>query len=262
MVLFALSFLPFVLAPFLVESIRKRPYLHCSLDGFVFVSVGGIICFHILPDSVSQGGFFAAGAAVLGLIFAFLFEDRIDTKERMSLTATTIALIGLSIHGAMDGIALAAFNAHAENGAFLALAVVIHRIPESLAVFGIARAVSGMKGALAALGILATFSAAGFAISMFRREIFDHSLWPILQAFLFGFLIHVLLKHSFKKQRSDMPTKALRWASFLGIVLATGLLVGIEYLDQRIHSESKRDGSASQTILIQAKTSKDSSSRF
>jgi uncharacterized protein len=235
MILFFLSLLPLLLGPILVNAMLNRPRLVPVLNGFVLISIGGIIGLHILPESIEHGGGIAVAAALLGLLLPFIFEQRFGAdKGGHILGVTLLAIVGLAIHGTLDGVALAAGEAGANGGFVLALGVVIHRIPAGIAIWWLTRESLGTRGALLIVAILIFFSCLGFGVSIAWPQIFAESFWYILQALLVGFLAHVLLHRTIDAKVTG-PKKGAHIASSVGAVLGAILLLALNIFENHSH---------------------------
>jgi uncharacterized protein len=250
MILLLISFLPLLLGSILVQALFRRPRLIPMLDGFVLVSVGGIVFLHILPESIVHGGWGAAAAALLGVVLPFFFERRLGAESGKFSGIALLALCGLGIHGMLDGVALAAGDVGAENGWALALGVVIHRLPAGLGIWGFARGRLGIRGALLLVAILILFSCVGFGVSLAYAEIFDNPFWYVLQALLVGSLAHVLLHKPILPPKAE-GKKELQIASALGAVLGGTLLFALAWIE--FHDHSGKGGSEiGRTFMILA----------
>ena len=249
MILLLLSFLPLLLGPFLVQALFKSPRMIPMLDGFVLISVGGIVFLHILPESIARGGWLAAAAGILGILLPFFFEQRLASESGEFSGIVLLALCGLGIHGMLDGVALAAGDVGAVNGWILALGVVIHRLPAGLGIWGFARGRLGIRGALLLVAVLILFSCVGFGISLAYAEIFDNPFWYILQALLVGSLAHVLLHKPILPPRSE-GKKKLQIASALGALLGGTLVFALSWIAS--HDHSGEGGEIGRTFMILA----------
>jgi uncharacterized protein len=231
MLLLILSLLPFVAGPLLVRGLQKSPASARALDSFVLVALGGLIFIHILPHAVEEGGGWALGAAAAGLLIPFLGEHFVYHKHRFTITPVLVlGLLGLGLHGVLDGVAIASSHTHAEGGDLLAMAVLMHRLPAGLAVWWLVRPRMGARAALIIVSIIITATIGGFYLGIQENsELFHGSSWFIIQALLSGSLIHVLLHQS----TAPAAAKGMGWhpGSLIGGLVAVALLYGMTLLE-------------------------------
>ncbi|MSP90821.1 MAG: hypothetical protein EXR79_03300 [Myxococcales bacterium] len=198
-----------------------------ALDGFVLVSVGGLVLADVLPHALGHGGWLVLPIAVLGLVGPAILERALHrAAARVHTAALVLGLMGLVLHAGIDGLALAGSG----DGGLrpqLATAVVLHRLPEGLTIWWLLRPVHGRKVALGALGLVAAATAVGTLSGM---QGLAHGgaaeLWLVaLEALVGGSLLHVVLHRPHPLLESPAPG---RWhvPAALG-ALAGGALVAL-----------------------------------
>jgi hypothetical protein len=225
MMLLGLSLLPLVLGPLLVHFFVGRPRLIHGLDAFVFVSVIGLVFVRVLPEAVARGGLPALGASIAGLALPVLFErHQVGNAQRRHGWLALVAFFGFAVHGMLDGLALAAGHLHARGGGFLAWGVLLHRLPEGMAIWWYARRHVGPAPAVAIVAALVLFSLVGFVLPHVHGAILGGIAWDILQALLAGVIAHVIL-HEPLGRDSSPTTGGWQGASFVGTALAVGALM-------------------------------------
>ncbi len=198
--LLALSVVALLLGPAVARLASRRRSVMDFLDGFVLVAICGLLLFTVLPESISSLGWRALAAALAGVIFPLVFErsgDQGPHGHRALLPILVPAVLGLVAHATLDGAALSQAGTplhvhdHGSSGGAtaLALAVVLHRVPVSIVLWSVTRRSFGVVAAAAVLLGLAIFTCLGFVAA---RPLLGSSL-PLLQAFMAGALLHVVI---------------------------------------------------------------------
>ena len=98
------SILGLYAGPLLLRALRGMRGWLALLDGYVFVTVGGLVVLELLPSSLAAGGVMAGVAAIAGLALPTLLEGRLREGHR---AVVVVAVLGLALHAAADGSALA-----------------------------------------------------------------------------------------------------------------------------------------------------------
>lgn len=130
---------------------------------------------HLLPESGQQAGWTAALlAAAAGWSVCAVLTRRTgavcpgcaaghEHAAQLTYSASLMAVVG--VHSALDGVALATAPSSAHSGDLLSLAVLVHKIPEGMALAAVCR--SAGRSAGAAVIITALIQAAtvlGYAV--------------------------------------------------------------------------------------------------
>ena len=253
-----LSLVALALGPVLYGACRKLETLRSSLDGFLFVTIAGIVVVHIVPDVFNIAGFVALGFLVLGIAFAFSVERRptVSDGQRYSWILMVGAL-GLVLHAAMDGIALLPgdhlHDAHAgglhdghdhghghehehedEHGHgldgllsnHLALGVILHRIPVGMAIWWTLRPALGSGIAITALGLIAAATSAAYLLGEPIIALMHTNSVACFQAFVAGTLLHVIVFSTVRRNErlSETPLTYTAVGERLGVIAGLFLL--------------------------------------
>ncbi|MBX3229467.1 MAG: permease [Labilithrix sp.] len=210
MSLLLLSIVALGLGPLIVTFAGARSWVLALVDGFVIVTIGGIALIHILPEALLTCGPWAFAAAAAGLFGPMLLErknhphhDHVhggDTAKHRP--ALVLALLGIAMHAFLDGSAFAEHvdehgSAHAHGSELLGLAVVLHRMPEGLAIWWLVR--PRLRSAGAAVGALALVAGATVMGSRFGDELVHGTgvvVFSFVQAVVAGSLLHVVIHHA------------------------------------------------------------------
>ena len=228
--------------PVIYRLCRGRSQALTALDGFVFVSMGGIILLDFLPQALEDGGWPCVVFAVLGVGLPTVIERRGHRLgEHFHRAALYLGLLGLLIHSMLDGVYLGSSGA---DSGLLPLAVILHRLPVGLTVWWLVRWSRGRGAAMLLLGVLAVLTALGyFAGSGLLDGLSGRGLaW--FQSLVAGSLFHVVLHRSRGAAPEEAPAAAGRKlplsasgvGGFLGLALVVFLLTG-EHAHSGEHDE-------------------------
>ncbi|MCA9623186.1 MAG: permease, partial [Myxococcales bacterium] len=173
---------------------RPIPQLLALLDGFVLVSLLGLILLEIVPGAILQGGPIALVAVLVGVVVPPLVDRWFgDVHDAAHSTMLGLAMVGLALHAMLDGAAL--LTGDEQHGEWLALGVVLHRVPVGLTIWWAVRPSRGRKVAFAVVGLVALATVVGFFGSgplLRRLPVAEMSLFQGLVA---GSLLHVIFGH-------------------------------------------------------------------
>ncbi|GAB4154588.1 MAG: hypothetical protein Fur0037_23200 [Planctomycetota bacterium] len=225
------SFLALALGPLLVALARKHAWSTIATDSFCVVTISAFALLHMLPECVERGGWFALPLALLGFLAPTLAERGLQRRSpRLRYLVLTLAVAGMAAHDTLDGMGLslgglggrAGFPHARHEGEVLAWAIVLHRIPEGIAIWWIVPRTLGWRAAILILATSVLATGFGFFAGRGFLEGFSASSLSMFQAFLAGSLLHVVL-HSHVPPPDD---RSRRWhlASFGGALLACFVL--------------------------------------
>ena len=197
MLLLVLSIVALAAGPLLATVASRRPWTIDLADGFVVVAVGGLVVIHVIPSSVEIGGPWALAAALAGLVTPLVLErfERGATTRGRSALVSSIVLLGVIVHAALDGAAMTELG-NASAARALAVSVVVHRVPVGLAIWWLVRPARGLVPAIVLLLIEGGGGILGF---FFGGHLLSGPLAPhlsLFQAALAGALLHVLAHHA------------------------------------------------------------------
>ncbi len=186
----ALAMATLALAPLLSEGIRwaiakggSAQGAVVALDAWVAVIAVGVVLFDVLPEAFEALGVMALGIAAGGAWFARIAHD--GGGDRWVGIA---ALIGLSAHSAMDGVAITG-----TASAGVGVAVAAHNVPAGVAVWRAA----GVH-AKVALGLALAGTLAGGLVGhwgMARAEVVGPVLAAV-QCVVAGSILHIVTHSS------------------------------------------------------------------
>jgi len=120
--------------PIIANASRGRPELLAYLDGFVLITVGGLVMLDVVPGAISHRDLWAALLMLIGFTLPTLAERlfRFGMRRTHSVVLS-LALFGIAVHSALDGSALA--QAVAGPSDLVGFGVLVHQLPVSLMVW-------------------------------------------------------------------------------------------------------------------------------
>lgn len=226
-----LGLLALGVGPVVAPLLRRSQGLAAGVDGFVVCTVTGLVLLHVVPQSVAIAGPGALALAALGFFVPALLH-RLDAWQvpasvagARRVIAAVVVVAGAFTHALLDGVALVGDSLHdhghehADDGlTMLALAVLLHRLPYSLAIWVVGRERFGTAQALLLLGALG----AGTIVGAFGGGVLldgaSSQVLSLVQAFAAGAVLHVLLDApAFDVDRSPR-------SSAVGVLVGLGVL--------------------------------------
>ena len=227
------SMLALGVGPALYRSSRSLDQARSALDGFIFVSIAGLLGLHILPEVLAEGGWVSFLLLVAGLLGPTLLE-RLSRFSRAAHSLTLyLALAGLCVHAVADGAAL--LGTPGGGSSPLAIAVILHRLPIGLGIWWLMRPTYSAPLRVAVLLVVCAATAAGFFGGSFLVSGFAG--WRLIwfQAFVAGSLLHVVLHRPGERSHvSPQPGWFEGAGALLGLLLLvvlTGSQVMSSHLD-------------------------------
>lgn len=183
-----LSIAALLLGPIIYAVGRRNHAMRQILDGFIFITIAGIICVDIIPEALSVGRTLAFVFLIFGIAFPVIiergFHGAFHEAHRLVLF---VAALGLIVHATIDGIALLP-----TQGSDLAHAVILHRLPVGMAIWWSLRPNLGMPVAIAAFATISVATTASYVLGGPVVELAEARSIAYVQAFVSGSLIHVV----------------------------------------------------------------------
>lgn len=218
----ALSILALLLGPIIYALSRRNRVARHVLDGFIFITIAGIICVNIIPEALLVGGTLAVISLLLGLAFPVVVEHGFRSAlHEAHVFVLLLAALGLVIHAIIDGIALLP-----AQGSDLAHAVILHRLPVGMAIWWSLRPSLGTPVAVGAIVMISVATALSYVLGAPVIELAEARSLALVQAFVSGSLIHIVafgINHE-----HDTPiepvAKSQDWSYRVGILLGLFLV--------------------------------------
>jgi len=184
-----LSIAALLLGPVIYTAGRENRTARRILDGLILLTIAAIIAVHVVPEALQHGGILTIVVLLLGLAFPMLLERLFrQAADTAHLFIVALAACGLLIHAVVDGVALLP-----ENGAALAYAIVLHRLPVGMAIWCVVRPNFGSTIAIGIFTLVILATAAGYFVGTSIIELAETRTLAMLQAFISGSLVHVIL---------------------------------------------------------------------
>ena len=116
-----------------------------ALEGMVALAAGFMMAVSLtdlLPEAIERHGHRAAVVALMGYLLVHLTQHTLsrhfhfgEETHEVSETVSRSALVGLMLHTFVDGVAIASgFAVSRELGVLVFMAILLHKLPEGLAI--------------------------------------------------------------------------------------------------------------------------------
>jgi uncharacterized membrane protein YraQ (UPF0718 family) len=120
--------------PLVARAAKARPQMLAFIDGFVLVTIGGLVLLDVIPPALEHRDLWAGLFMLAGFTLPNLAERLFRFGVQQTHTAVLLlALVGVAIHSALDGSALA--QSAANPSSLIGYGVVLHQLPVSLMVW-------------------------------------------------------------------------------------------------------------------------------
>ncbi len=226
--LLVLSLAILAIGPVLHQLARVTGSMLAVLDGFVYVTIGGLVLLHIVPETYELAGWPVFLALGVGLLGPGWVENRLQGLARQAhAVALLLALVGIGLHAFTDGLALGQGGHEHAGEHMLPMAVVLHRLPVGLMVWFLIRPVYGLRLALATLGLIGVATVWGFSIGEAAVGGLANDGRGLFQALVAGTLLHVVVHRSYPIAEEKASPAARRRHAGLG---ALGGLVLLSFM--------------------------------
>ncbi|MBP1626193.1 MAG: zinc/iron permease [Holophagaceae bacterium] len=220
-----------------VRFLHGKASLMRHLSGVAAGYLVAVTLGRVIPEAVESGGesmmFWALGGFLVvhliehGISPHFHYGEESHSHHGSALTGV-LALVGLSLHSFMDGMAItAAMHRGGNLGTLVFLGVLLHRIPEGATISSIFLVRGfGSKGAIAAAGTLALTAILG-ALS---QDLLNIPLGPVL-GLTSGLGLYVACADLLPEAQKEKG-----WKSSLGLALGVAIFVITARLAPHVHS--------------------------
>jgi ZIP family zinc transporter/zinc and cadmium transporter len=158
------------------------------LDALIAIAAGFMISValtQLVPEALARGGSSAPVVMLVGYLAVHFTQHTLTTHfhfgeetHRVTTAISMSALAGLLMHTFVDGVAIAAgFTVGPELGILVFIAVVLHKLPEGLAIASLFLAAGqSPQRAVAAAGALGLTTLLGVAVTNQVRPLAEYGL--------------------------------------------------------------------------------------
>ncbi|WP_298775923.1 metal transporter [uncultured Shewanella sp.] len=247
MLYLAASCIALLLGPVFYRFFTTGTGLQKGLDGFIFVSLGGLVLIHILPELLEHGG-------LLSILFLFIGMWGPSASERLfhkySDVTHNIALFlgvtGLLLHTITDGGAIILAQQEG-NSSLLALGVILHRLPIGLAIWWLLKPQVGIRWAFAVIAVMMLLTGVGYFAGeqLLTHLSLDNTVY--LQAFVTGSILHVVI-HQPHGHSSPDHLGQYEYQAGIGSLLGIGLLFGLMLMGTDGHEHNHHESFVPQLL--------------
>jgi len=224
-----------LLGPLIVAFSQRVRGAGALIDAFVLLVIVGLVSLHILPHAIEVVGWPGLVLAIAGFFAPLWAERKMHGHEGEIRTVVVIlALVGLFLHAAADGLGLSVGAEHGHDhahddegghvqGGILAWAVILHRIPVGISIWWIIPRTLGKGVAVWTLVMTAMGTILGF---FYGADLLTRGSGMALagfESFLAGSLLHVVL-HAHIPAVPDAQRPRWHVASLIGAASAVCLV--------------------------------------
>ena len=182
---------------------RRNARMLAFLDGFVLISIAGLVVLEVVPGTFTQGGPWTFAFLLAGLFGPTLLERMFRHAERAThIGALGVAVCGLVFHALGDGVVLAP----GYMDWALPAAVVVHSIPVGMAVWWLLAPTFGAGPPLVALLAMGAGTLAGYFFGDTLSAMLGQQAWAWFQSLIAGTILHVIFGRPHLHGDEEDPT--------------------------------------------------------
>lgn len=187
------SIIALALGPVLYQIVKKLDFLLRLIDGFVFVSISGLLLFHFIPHLYEEPSLTLPLLILAGFLGPNILEKTLHSEHtRIHKLSLFFAVFGILLHTLFDGAALSLLVSKEAHNLNIATAVILHRLPVGLTIWWLIIPTYGKKIASSLILTMITFTCFGFFIMNDFIHSMEHELIHAIEAFVAGTLLHVV----------------------------------------------------------------------
>jgi uncharacterized membrane protein YraQ (UPF0718 family) len=236
--LLLLSIFALFLGPLTYRLLQRQPGWLDLLDAFIFVTISGLVLFHILPELLHRGGLLVLVLMILGILAPSWIEKYFHKAAHQAHQTTLfLGILGLVLHASIDGSALLIEQGD-HTAWLLAIGVLLHRFPVGITIWWLLRPQYGRLLPLVILTCMSVATIAGTFFAEYSLAQFDGQWVAWFQAFVMGSIMHVVLHrpylhaHKYENSLQQAHEKdhqehkyAAGFGSILGVIVLAFVLL-------------------------------------
>lgn len=242
------SCIALLLGPLFYRFFSTGNGLQKGLDGFIFVSLGGLVLLHILPELLEHGGFLAIVFVIIGIWGPTLSERLFHRYSEVTHNLTLILGIGgLLLHTITDGGAMILAQQEG-NSPLLALGIILHRLPVGVAIWWLLKPQVGGRWAMVVLAAMMLLTSVGYFAGEQLLSHLSLENTVYLQAFVTGSILHVVLHQPHGTPVADKQGK-YEYQAGIGSLLGIALLFLLLMMDSGGHDHHHSHSHSTEHLL-------------
>ena len=193
MLLLLLSIALLAVGPSLSKLLHHKPLVLLWLDRLTFVAIAAVLFLHVIPESFEHAGWPVLVLLVLGFALPTLAEKALHrAAETVHLATLSLGMLGLIVHGLLDGLSLTDNSSLLSHGTLPAL-VILHRLPVGQLIWSLLRPSFGRGVAIFTLFLVALSSVVGFTVGQSFAYLLHGVYFSLFEALVAGAILHVVL---------------------------------------------------------------------
>ncbi|WP_354622794.1 permease [Psychromonas sp. MME2] len=222
--LLLISLFALFLGPITYRILQRQSGWIDLVDAFIFVTISGLVLFHILPELLHSGGLIVLVLMALGILAPSWIEKYFHKAAHQAHQTTLfLGILGLILHASIDGSVLI-FDPDNHTSWLLALGVLLHRFPVGLTIWWLLRPQYGRALPIFILTCMSIATLIGAYYADYSLAQLDGQWLAWLQAFVMGSIMHVVLHRPyFHGHGQETPPSENKYAAGIGSLI--GLLV-------------------------------------
>lgn len=193
MLLLILSIALLAVGPVLSRLLSTKPLILLWLDRLTFAAIAAVLFLHVIPESFEHAGWPVLVLLVLGFAVPTLAEKALHAAaEKVHMATLSLGMLGLIVHGLLDGLSLTENSALLSHGALPAL-VILHRLPVGQLIWSLLYPSFGRGIAVLTLALVAAASIIGFTVGQSFAYLLHGVYFSLFEALVAGAILHVVL---------------------------------------------------------------------
>lgn len=193
MLLLILSIALLAVGPLLSKYLHHKPQVLIWLDRVTFLAIAGVLFLHVIPESFEYAGWPVLLLLVLGFSLPTLAEKALHrAAETVHLATLSLGMLGLVVHGLLDGLSLTENSVLLSHGT-LPVLVILHRLPVGQLIWSLLRPSFGRTVAVLTLSLVALSSIVGFTVGQSFAHLLHGVYFSLFEALVAGAILHVVL---------------------------------------------------------------------